>query len=170
MYKRQQGGRATWLDAHGVEVGGQFSVAGVRRLWHRPAGRAGLGSVSYTHLEVYKRQVHGPAGVSWTTWEAATSFLHYKPDAVADFADPSFALAFARIENHFFVNGGWFREGQLIEDAHKVRHLPGVIVQGAYDLCCPPVTAWDLHRAWPEARFELVHAGHASFELSLIHI
>lgn len=108
--------------------------------------------------------VHGPAGVAWTTWEAATSFLHYKPDAVADFADPSFALAFARIENHFFVNGGWFREGQLIEDAHKVRHLPGVIVQGAYDLCCPPVTAWDLHRAWPEARFELVHAGHASFE------
>jgi len=108
--------------------------------------------------------VHGPAGVAWTTWEAATSYLHFRPDAVEEFADPAFALAFARIENHFFTHGGWLDEGQLIAEASKLADIPGVIVQGAYDLCCPPVTAWDLHRAWPQARFELVHAGHASFE------
>lgn len=108
--------------------------------------------------------VHGPAGVAWTTWEAATSYLHFKPDAVAEFSDPEFALAFARIENHFFVNAGWFAEGQLIADAPSIAHIPCVIVQGAYDLCCPATTAWDLHRALPDAEFHLVHAGHASWE------
>jgi proline iminopeptidase len=112
--------------------------------------------------------VHGPAGVAWTTWEAATSYLHFRPEAVEEFSDQAFALAFARIENHFFVNGGWLAEGQLIADAAKIRHLPCVIVQGEYDLCCPPVTAWDLHRAWPEADFQLVHAGHSAFEPAII--
>ncbi|MBK9157969.1 MAG: prolyl aminopeptidase [Propionibacteriaceae bacterium] len=112
--------------------------------------------------------VHGPAGVAWTTWEAATSYLHYKQSAVDEFSDPAFALAFARIENHYFFHAGWLREGQLIADVDKIRHIPAVIVQGAYDLCCPPVTAWDLHRAWPEAEFHLVHAGHASTEPAIL--
>jgi len=112
--------------------------------------------------------VHGPAGVAWTTWEAATSYLHFRPDAVEEFSDPAFALAFARIENHYFVHAGWLAEGQLIADAATIRHLPCVIVQGEYDLCCPPVTAWDLHRAWPEAEFHLVHAGHSAFEPAIV--
>ncbi len=108
--------------------------------------------------------VHGPAGVAWTTWEAATSSLHFDPVTVAHYADPSFALAFARIENHYFFHAGWLREGQLIAEVDAIRHIPAVIVQGAFDLCCPPVTAWDLHRAWSEAEFHLVHAGHSSWE------
>lgn len=108
--------------------------------------------------------IHGPAGVAWTTWEAATSYLRFNAEAVAEFSDPAFALAFARIENHYFVHGGWLREGQLIGGVDAIRHIPAVIVQGAYDVCCPPVTAWDLHRAWPEADFHLVHAGHAAGE------
>lgn len=109
-------------------------------------------------------QVHGPAGVAWTTWEAATSTLEFDQALVDDFSDPGFALAFARIENHFFVHGGWFTEGQLIADVGRIRHLPVVIVQGVYDLPCPQVTAHDLHRAWPEADYHLVLAGHAVTE------
>lgn len=108
--------------------------------------------------------VHGPAGVAWTTWEAATSTLVHSPAMVAEFSDPQFAVAFARIENHYFVHGGWLTEGQLIAEVGKIRHIPAVIVQGIYDLPCPMVTAWDLHQAWPEADFRPVLAGHASME------
>ncbi|MFT3970048.1 MAG: prolyl aminopeptidase [Micropruina sp.] len=108
--------------------------------------------------------VHRPAGVAWTTWEAATSTLEFSQQLVDDFSDPDFALAFARIENHYFVNAGWFDEGQLIAGVDAVRAIPAVIVQGRYDLPCPSVTAWDLHRAWPEADFRLVQAGHAATE------
>ena len=66
--------------------------------------------------------------------------------------------------NHYFVNGGWMREGQLIEEVGRIRHIPAVIVQGRYDLACPAVTADDLHRAWPEADYRLVLAGHSAME------
>ena len=67
------------------------------------------------------------------------------------FGDDAFALAFARIENHYFVNAGWLEEGQLLRDARRLQAIPGVIVQGRYDIATPAVTAWELHRAWPEA-------------------
>ena len=108
--------------------------------------------------------VHGPAGVAWTTWEAATSTLEFSQELVDEFSDPAFALAFARIENHFFVHRGWLAEGQLIDEVDRIRHIPAVIVQGSYDLPCPQVTAFDLHRAWPEADYRPVLAGHASGE------
>ena len=108
--------------------------------------------------------VHGPAGVAWATWEAATSTLEFDQAMVDAFSDPAFALAFARIENHYFVNAGWLREGQLIAEVDRIRHIPAVIVQGRYDLPCPAVTAWDLHQAWPEADFRLVLAGHSVTE------
>jgi proline iminopeptidase len=108
--------------------------------------------------------VHLPAGVAWSTWEAATSTLEFSAEHVADFAEPEFAVAFARIENHYFVNGGWMREGQLLAEVDKIRHIPGVIVQGRYDLPCPVTTADALHRAWPEADYHVVLAGHAAGE------
>jgi proline iminopeptidase len=108
--------------------------------------------------------VHLPAGVAWTTWEAATSHLVYSQADVDEMSDPAYALAFARIENHFFVNQGFMPEGQLIADAGKLAAIPGVIVQGAYDQCCPPFTADDLHRAWPAADYKLVLAGHSITE------
>lgn len=113
--------------------------------------------------------VHGPAAVAWATWEASTITLLPRPDVVAAFADPHYAVAFARIENHYFVNHGWFEPGQLIRDASRLKHVPGVIVQGRYDTCTPPVTAWDLHRAWPEAEFVMVpDAGHAFDEPGIL--
>jgi len=108
--------------------------------------------------------VHGPAGVAWSTWEAATVTLAPNPAFIAEMSDPATALAFARIENHYFVNAGWLREGQLIAEVDRIRHIPAVIVHGRYDLCCPVRTAYDLAAAWPEADFRVALAGHAAHE------
>jgi proline iminopeptidase len=109
--------------------------------------------------------VHRPAALAWTTWEASTITLQTDPDTVAAMQDPDSATAFARIENHYFTHAGWLREGQLIEDADRIRRIPGVIVQGRYDVCTPIMTAWDLHRAWPEADYVVVpDAGHSASE------
>jgi proline iminopeptidase len=72
----------------------------------------------------------------------------------------------ARIECHYFVNHGFFeRRDQLLEDIDRIRHIPAVIVQGRYDIVCPPSTAWALHKAWPEADFQLIpDAGHSAFD------
>jgi proline iminopeptidase len=106
--------------------------------------------------------VHGPAAVAWATWEASCITLLPQPDTVAEFADPTYALAFARIENHYFVNHGWLTDDQLIRNAAAVAHIPTVIVQGRYDMCTPATTAWDLHVALPDADFQLIpDAGHA---------
>jgi proline iminopeptidase len=113
--------------------------------------------------------VHGPAGVAWTTWEAATITLVPDQALIAAFREPAYALAFARIENHYFVHHGWLSPGQLIGDAHRLADIPAVIVQGRYDVATPAVTAWDLHRAWSQADFRLVPvAGHAYNEPGIL--
>ena len=109
------------------------------------------------------------AARAWSVWEGET--IRLLPDAAlsATHDEDAFALAFARIENHFFVHRGWLEEGQLIRDAGKLRDIPGVIVQGRYDMACPAETAWALHRAWPEARFEMIEgAGHAYNEPGIL--
>ncbi len=123
-------------------------------------------------MEAYHRRlsdpdpaVHVPAAVAWTTWEAATLTLLPDPQLVAAMTEPAAATAFARIENHYFLHGGWFDEGQLIAGVDAIRHIPAVIVQGRYDVCTPIMTAWDLHRAWPEAELVVVpDASHAASE------
>jgi proline iminopeptidase len=115
-------------------------------------------------------EVHGPAAVAWSTWEASGITLLPQPEVVARFAEPTYALAFARIENHYFVNHGWFEPEQLIRDAPRLRNIPTVIVQGRYDMCTPAVTAWDLHRALPEAEFLMIpDAGHAFDEPGILN-
>ncbi|MFI8633264.1 prolyl aminopeptidase [Microbacterium sp. NPDC077663] len=109
--------------------------------------------------------VHVPAAVAWTTWEASTLTLRPDPKLVDSMAEDARATAFARIENHFFVNGGWFEDDQLIRGVDAIRHIPTVIVQGRYDMCTPMMSAWDLHRAFPEAEFVVVDdAGHSASE------
>jgi proline iminopeptidase len=102
------------------------------------------------------------AARAWSNWEFAIS--HLIPD-VEGMSDEE-CLALARIENHYFINGAFFeRDSQLLENIDRIRHLPGVIVQGRYDIVCPMVSAWDLHKAWPEAEFAIVpNAGHAMTE------
>nr|WP_295785768.1 prolyl aminopeptidase [Rhodoferax sp.] len=109
------------------------------------------------------------AAKAWSVWEGKT--IRLLPDAAnaAKHAADHFALAFARIENHYFVHSGWLEEGQLIRDAHKLAGIPGAIVQGRYDVATPVKTAWDLHKAWPNAQFHLVNdAGHAFNEPGIL--
>lgn len=115
--------------------------------------------------------VHVPAGVEWTVWENSTVRLIPNEAAIAEArADEASAVAFARIENHYFSNAGFMEDGQLIRDAaEKLAGIPGVIVQGRYDVCTPAQTAWDLHRAWPEAEFHLIaDAGHSATEPGIV--
>lgn len=123
-------------------------------------------------IEAYHRRlsdpdpaVHVPAAVAWTRWEASTITLRPDPDTIAAMTEPEAAVAFARIENHFFLHRGWLQEGQLIAGIDAIRDIPAVIVQGRYDVCTPMMTALDLHRSWPEAEFVVVDdAGHAASE------
>jgi proline iminopeptidase len=111
------------------------------------------------------------AAIAWTVWETSVSGLGVTPGQIrAAASDTRAALAFARIENHYFVNGGFFEEGQLIRDVDWLRDIPCVVVQGAYDLCCPQRTARDLIAAWPEAQLHVVHAGHSVFEPAIVDV
>jgi proline iminopeptidase len=110
------------------------------------------------------------AAKAWAQWEGETITLLPEPDVSNAFYDDEYALAFARIENHYFVHGGWLDEGQLIRDAGRLRDIPAVIIQGRYDVACPAATAWDLHKAWPEAEFIMVEgAGHAFSQPGILH-
>jgi proline iminopeptidase len=121
----------------------------------------------YKRLTSPDPKVLNAAAVAWSVWEGATSYLRMKSEYVTKFhEDASYAAAFARIECHYFVNRGFLRsDTQLLDDVHKIRHIPAVIVQGRYDVVCPVRSAWDLHRAWPEADLRIVpDAGHSAFE------
>ena len=106
------------------------------------------------------------AARAWSVWEGATSFLHLNPAYVSKFEESDYAAAFARIECHYFVNGGFLEvDDQLLRDVPRIRHSPCVIVQGRYDVVCPMRSAWALHRAWPESKMVIVpDAGHSAFE------
>jgi proline iminopeptidase len=137
-----------------------------------PVGERGELLTAYQRrLESPDRQVQLRAARAWSLWEARTSRLYEDPATIARFTSEQFALAFARIENHFFLNRGFLaRENQLLEDIGRIRHLPAVIVQGRYDVVCPMEAAWALHRAWPEAEFHIVpDAGHSATEPGLVH-
>ncbi len=128
-------------------------------------------------MAAYRRRLTDPdravqvaAARAWSLWEGQTLTLLPDEKLKAEHGRDDFALAFARIENHYFVNEGFFEEGQLIRDAPRLRDIPGVIVQGRYDMCTPARTAWDLHTAWPQARFVVVpDAGHAWSEPGILH-
>lgn len=103
---------------------------------------------------------------SWSVWEGATSSLLADADREQAFAAADFSLALAKIETHYFVNAGFFEsESQLVDGVDRIRGIPAVIVQGRYDVVCPPVTAFELADRWPEADFRIVaDAGHSAYE------
>ncbi|WP_416796059.1 prolyl aminopeptidase [Ciceribacter azotifigens] len=127
-------------------------------------------------MAAYRRRLTGTnreeqlrCAVAWSSWEGETITLLPNPDYSDHFYDPEFALAFARIENHFFVHAGWLEEGQLLRDAVKLKDIPGVIIHGRYDMPCPAKYAWQLHKAWPKADFHLIEgAGHAYLEPGIL--
>jgi proline iminopeptidase len=136
-----------------------------------PAERGDLLHAYHRRLTSEDSQIRLEAAKAWSIWEAVTSTLRVSPEMRASMSRDDFALAFARIESHYFVNKGFFeRETQLLDDAHRIRHIPGVIVQGRYDIICPLESAWALHCAWPEAKFVVAQtAGHSAFEPEILH-
>ncbi|AOJ07793.1 prolyl aminopeptidase [Burkholderia mayonis] len=127
-------------------------------------------------MAAYRRRLTGDdeaakleAARAWSVWEGRTITLLPNPAHEAHFGDAHYALAFARIENHYFVHQGFIEEGQLLRDAHRLADIPGVIVQGRYDVATPARTAWELAKAWPRASFEIVpDAGHAYDEPGIL--
>ncbi|HBL14093.1 MAG TPA: prolyl aminopeptidase [Cyanobacteria bacterium UBA11162] len=123
-------------------------------------------SAYYRRLTSSDPQIRLEAARAWSIWEASTSKLLQDPNLMAKFGQSHFAEAFARIECHYFMNQGFFEpEDQLLRNVDRIRDIPGVIVQGRYDVVCPMISAWELHRAWQEAEFIVVpDAGHSMSE------
>ncbi|MEC7803726.1 MAG: prolyl aminopeptidase [Pseudomonadota bacterium] len=129
-------------------------------------------------LQAYHRRLMGgdrqqqlEAARAWSLWEGVTSNVVMSDAGVERFREDKYALALARIETHYFVNHGFMDDpDQIFRDLDRIRTTPAVIVQGRYDLVCPMTTAWELHRAWPEAEFRIVpDAGHSAFESGTVH-
>lgn len=120
----------------------------------------------YKRLTSEDPEVRVAAARAWSIWEGSTSKLFPDLNLLNRFGDATFAEAFARIECHYFINRGFMlNDSQLLDDVEKIRHIPTVIVQGRYDVVCPMTSAWDLHRALPEAEFNLIaDAGHSAHE------
>ena len=128
--------------------------------------RGDLLNAYYKRLTSEDKKVRLEAAKAWSIWEASTSKLFLDKSLMNTFGESAFADAFARIECHYFVNKGFFeREDQLLLNVDKIRHIPAVIVQGRYDVVCPMISAWELHKEWREAEFIVVpDAGHSMTE------
>ncbi|MCZ6806539.1 MAG: prolyl aminopeptidase [Deltaproteobacteria bacterium] len=120
----------------------------------------------YKRLTSSDRDVRMAAARAWSTWEGSTSRLIPDPELIERTGEDQFAEAFARIECHYFINGGFFQEdGQLLKNIARIQHLPAIIVQGRYDVVCPAESAYDLHRVWPNSQLQVVpDAGHSALE------
>lgn len=136
-----------------------------------PAERNDLIAAFYKRLVSNDYNEQLAAAKAWAVWEASTSFLLQNEANINNWGAPDFAIAVARIECHYFVNKGFFdSDGQLLRNVDRIRHIPGVIVQGRYDVVCPMQTAWELHQAWPEAQFVVSQdAGHSAYEPTNTH-
>ena len=127
-------------------------------------------------LSAYYRRLTGSdekeqlaAAKAWSGWEGATITLLPNPDLVGDFSADRFAIAFARIETHYFVNKGWLEDGQLLRNAHRLAGIPTVIVHGRYDMPCPASSAYALHKAIPGSQLHIIEgAGHAFDEPGIL--
>lgn len=120
----------------------------------------------YKRLTSADEKVRLDAARVWSKWESATSYLHVNKTAIEEFDEPHKALAFARIECHYFINNAFFStDNYLLENAHKLKNIPGHIVQGRYDVVCPATSSWELHQAWPQSTLEIIaDAGHSASE------
>ncbi|MBP2296672.1 prolyl aminopeptidase [Azospirillum rugosum] len=123
-------------------------------------------------LEAYWKRLDAPdsatrmaAARTWSMYEGSCSSLLPSPELIATSAEDTHALGLARIEAHYFRSNRFTPEDKLLRDLHRIRHLPGAIIQGRYDIVCPISTADELRRAWPEADYRVVpDAGHSAME------
>src|SRR5262249_17740491 len=136
-----------------------------------PEERGDMIAAYYRRLTDPNREVQIAAARAWSIWEGSTLSLMQDPERLKLFGADTYAIAFARIECHSFVNRDFFaREDQLLANVHRIRHLPCTIVHGRYDVVTPVKSAWDLARLWPEADLRIVgDAGHAMTEPGIVH-
>jgi proline iminopeptidase len=130
------------------------------------AERGDLMTAYHRRLTSGDASVRLDAARAWAIWEASALKLIPDQKLIDEFSEPDTALAVARIECHYFMNNCFFQtDNYLLENVDRIRHIPGVIVHGRYDIICPLMSAWDLHRAWPEATLKIIpDAGHSVFE------
>ncbi|MGH9872483.1 MAG: prolyl aminopeptidase [Pyrinomonadaceae bacterium] len=130
------------------------------------AERSDMIGAYYRRLTSDDQLVRLEAAQTWSTWEASALKLLPDQKLIDDFSEPELAIALARIECHYFMNNCFFdTDNYLLEHIDRIRHIPGVIVHGRYDVICPFMSAWDLHRAWPEATLNIIaDAGHSVTE------
>ena len=108
------------------------------------------------------------AARAWSVWEGRCATLSPNPEVVEHFRDPHVALSMARIECHYFMHDAFLRPNQLLEDAHRLTGIPGVIVHGRYDMICPVENAWELHLAWPGSELHIQpNSGHSAGEAEI---
>jgi len=179
-YAQEHPGRVRELVLRGIFLGAEDEIQwlyqrGANRLFpdvYEPFRSFIPPEEQHDLLRAYQRRLnHTDPGISlpaarrWAAWELGTSRLVPEPQEEASLADDAFVLAFSRIEAHYFVNGIFLREGQLLDGVDAMAHLPGVIVHGRYDVICPVENAWNLHQAWPNSRLEIIpDAGHSVVE------
>lgn len=181
-YAEAHPGRVTALVLRGIflcrrgEI--DWFLYGMRTLfpeaWEEFAGfipeaeRADLLSAYYRRLMDPDPGVHMPAARAWSTYEGGCSTLLPSPETVAAFGEDRMALGLARLEAHYFMHGVFLEDNQILRDIARIRDIPGAIVQGRYDVVCPPQSAYELHRAWPRAHYTVVpDAGHSAMEPGL---
>jgi len=135
-----------------------------------PEERSDLVGAYHRRLTSENKQTRLQAARAWSIWEASTSKLIPASTSIRRFGEDSFAEAFARIECHYFVNKGFLEsEDQLLVNCDRIAHIPGVIVQGRYDVVCPMVTSWELHKAWQIADYKVIaDAGHSVSEPGIV--
>ncbi len=135
------------------------------------AERGNMVAAFHRRLTGADKAVQLQAAKAWSIWEGSTLAMRSDPDRIRAFGSDHYAIAFARIECHYFLNGGFLEtDDQLLANATRLRDIPGVIVHGRYDVVTPLKNAWDLHKAWPQADLRIVpDAGHAMTELGTVH-
>ena len=132
------------------------------------AERGNMIEAYWRRLDSNDEAVQLAAARAWSAYEGGSTTLVHDPDAAGDFDEPHKAVSLARLEAHYFRNGMFLAPGQLLRDVARIRHIPGVIVHGRYDIICPVKTAFELHQAWPEAKFHIVLAGHSASDPAIV--
>ena len=131
--------------------------------------RSNLLQAYYKKLTSKDKKSRIVASQAWATWEACTSKLTYSKKSLHQFDDEKVAEAFARIECHYFINQGFFEyDNWILDNMSAINNIPNVIVQGRYDVVCPVISAWDLHKAWKKSKLIIIQdAGHSMLELGI---
>ena len=132
--------------------------------------RHDLVAAFYRRLTSSDRDVQREAARAWSIWEGSTSNLVTRATVLNYFSEDATALSLARLECHYFMHDSFLRDNQLLDDAHRLKGIPGAIVHGRYDMVCPIEQAWALHRAWPKAEFRVAaRSGHSTAEPEIIN-